>query len=66
MLTYKGKEVRVCLMTGETCHVIYKDTGKKEMGVPFAEVVEKKPEAEKPAVSFESKKERKSYFNKKD
>jgi hypothetical protein len=64
MLTYKGKEVRICLMAGETCHVVYKDTGVKEMGVPVAEVVEKKAEVEKPVAKFEDRKDRKNYFKK--
>lgn len=65
MLTYKGKDVRVCLVTGDTCHVVYLDTNVKEMGVPRAEVIEKKaPEA--PPVFVPKKERTKTYFSKKE
>lgn len=64
MLTYKGKDVRVCLVTGDTCHVVYLDTNEKEMGVPRSEVVEKKTPKAPPV--FTTKKARNEYYNQKE
>jgi hypothetical protein len=46
--------------------LIYVDTDAVELGVPHSELVDKQAEAEKPAPSFMTKKEKKSYFNQKD
>jgi hypothetical protein len=66
MPMYKGKEVRVTCKGPKTCNLIYVDTDAVELGVPHSELVDKQAEAEKPAPSFMTKKEKKSYFNQKD